>query len=153
MLHNVSITNNTMTGLAVYHTAVVVNGTVIFHNNTGIDGGGLAMYGNSYLMLHKGAILNFTNNSAKHRGGAIFAETQLELAPCFFQYSDHTFPESVKVTITGNTADIAGTALFGRDISDCVIFLPNHTVSKECFNKTFDYSAQTGPSVISSEPT
>ena len=153
VLHNVSITNNTMTGLAVYHTAVVVNGTVIFHNNTGIDGGGLAMYGNSYLMLHKGAILNFTNNSAKHRGGAIFAETQLELAPCFFQYSDHTFPESVKVTIMGNTADIAGTALFGRDISDCVIFLPNHTVSKECFNKTFDYSAQTGPSVISSEPT
>ena len=49
VLANVSITNNyNMTGLAVYHTAVMVNGTSsLFHNNTGIDGGGLAMYGNN----------------------------------------------------------------------------------------------------------
>ena len=45
-----SITNNNnMAGLTVYHTAVVVNGTLVFHNNTGIDGGGLSMYGDSYL--------------------------------------------------------------------------------------------------------
>ena len=37
VLANVSITNNyNMTGLAVYHTAVMVNGTSsLFHNNTG----------------------------------------------------------------------------------------------------------------------
>ena len=40
VLNNVSITNNNMTGLSVYRTAVVVNGTSVFHNNTGIDGGG-----------------------------------------------------------------------------------------------------------------
>ena len=104
VIKNLSITNNDMVGLAVYHTAVVVNGTSVFHNNTGIDGGGLAMYGNSYLMLHKDSILNFTNNSAKHRGGAIFVDTQLAFAPCFFQYFDHTNPQLVKVTITGNKA-------------------------------------------------
>ena len=85
VLRNVSITNNNMTGLAVYHTAVVVNGTSVFYNNTGIDGGGLAMYGDSYLMFHKYSILNFTKNSAKNRGGAIFVNTQLAFAPCFFQ--------------------------------------------------------------------
>ena len=29
----------------------------------------------------------------------------------------------------------------------------NYIIGSECFNVTFDYSAQTGPSVISSEPT
>ena len=154
ILRNVSITNNNnMTGLTVYHTAVVANGTLIFQNNTGIDGGGLAMYGNSYVMFHQDSALNFTNNSAKEKGGAVFVDTQLKLAPCFFQYSDNTLPESVKVTISGNTAGTAGTVLFGGDISRCVLFLADQTFGSECFNKTFEYSAQTGPSVISSEPT
>ena len=154
ILKNVSITNNNnMTGLTVYHTAVVTNGTLIFHNNTGIHGGGLSMYGHSYVMFHQDSALNFTNNSAKEKGGAIFVDTQLKFSPCFFQYSDNTLPESVKVTISGNTAGTAGTALFGGDISRCVLFLAVQTFGSECFNKTFDYSTQTGPSVISSEPT
>ena len=153
-LKNVSITNNNnMAGLTVYHTAVVVNGTLVFHNNTGIDGGGLSMYGDSYLMFHRDSIVNFTNNSAKHKGGAIFVDSQLAFAPCFFQYSDRTLPQSVKVTITGNKANKAGTVLFGGDISNCLLFRSNQTYGSECFNKTFNYSAQTGPSVISSEPT
>ena len=153
VLNNVSITNNIiMTGLSVYHTAVVVNGTSVFHNNTGIDGGGLAMFVNSYLMFHENSILNFINNSAMRKGGAIFLENQLALAPCFFQYSDHTLPESVKVKITGNKADKAGTVLFGGDIITCYLFHNNLTYGNESFNKTFNYSTQTGPSVISSKP-
>ena len=154
-LRNVSITNNiNMTGLAAYHSNIVVNGTVVFHNNTGIiDGGGLALYANSYLVLHEHAVINFTYNSAKLRGGAIFVEKQLDNAPCFFQYSDNTFPRSVKVTMIGNKADIAGTALFGGEIGKCLLFRSDRTYGREYFNETFDYSAQTGLSVISSEPT
>ena len=69
------------------------------------------------------------------------------------QYSDHTHPQSVKVTISGNKADTAGTVLFGGDISNCLLFSSNQAYRSEYFNNTFDYSAQTGPSVISSEPT
>ena len=154
-LRNVSITNNfNMTGLAAYHSTIVVNGTVVFHNNTGIiDGGGLALYANSYLVLHEHAVINFTYNSARLRGGAIFVEKQLDNAPCFFQYSDNTLPRSVKVTMIGNKADIAGTALFGGEIGKCLLFRSNQTYGSEYFNETFDYSAQTGSSVISSEPT
>ena len=105
-------------------------------------------------MFHKDSIVDFTNNSAKHRGGAIFVDTELVIAPCFFQYSsDYTLPQSVKVTIAGNKADKAGTVLFGGEISNCLLFLSNQTHGSDCFNKTFDYSTQTGPSVISSEPT
>ena len=104
-------------------------------------------------MFHQDSTLNFTNNTAKEKGGVIFVDTQLKLAPCFFQYSDNTLPQSVKVTITGNTAGTAGTVLFGGDISKCILFLADQTFGSECFNKTFEYSTQTGPSVISSEPT
>ena len=154
VLHNVSITNNNMTGLSVYRTAVVVNGTSVFHNNTGIDGGGLAMYGDSYLVFGKDSILNFTNNRAKQNGGAVFVSTKQEYIPCFFQYSSSvTLIESAKVIFLGNTADIAGTVLFGGNISSCISYTFQRATSNERFNKTFDYSAQTGSSVISSEPT
>ena len=154
VLRNVSITNNNnMTGLAMFHTTAAVNGTVIFHNNTGIDGGGLALYANSYIVLHEDSILNFTNNTAKHRGGAIFVDTQLKHAPCFFQYSENALSRSAIATIIGNRADIAGTVLFGGDISKCIVFNAIQTFGSKYFNNTFNYSAQTGPSVISSEPT
>ena len=84
-----------MTGLYALQTALVVNGTSVFHNNTGIDGGGLtySLYRNSYtLYFHENSILNFTNNTAQ-RGGAIFVDDQPGMQdPCFFQYSDYTNP-------------------------------------------------------------
>ena len=152
-LNNVSITNNNMTGLRVYRTAIVVKGTSVFHNNTGIDGGGLAMYGDSYILFGKDSILNFTNNKARDRGGAIYVSNKQERIPCFFQYSNVTLFESAKVIFLGNTADIAGTVLYGGNISSCISYTFQRATSNERFNKTFDYSAQTGPSIISSKPT
>ena len=146
VLNNVSITNNNMTGLFVYRTAVVVNGTSVFHNNTGIDGGGLAIYGDSYVLLKENSFLNFTNNRAKKRGGAIFIERRLPKFPCFFQC---TSSESAKVFFIGNKADTAGSVLFGGD--NCDLFSNDKTT--KWFKGIFNYSAQTGPSVISSEPT
>ena len=152
VLNNVSITNNNMTGLSVYRTAVVVNGTSVFHNNTGIDGGALAMFGDSNLVLKENSFLNFTNNRAKNRGGAIFVDSQQYRSPCFFQYSGIKFLKSAKVAFLGNTANTAGSVLFGGDIENCVLF-NFYLTNDKCFNSAFDYSAQTGPSVISSEPT
>ena len=57
LANNVSITNNNMTGLAVHASSS--EGTSVFYNNTGIDGGGLAIYDDSYLYLQK-FFLNFT---------------------------------------------------------------------------------------------
>ena len=153
VLSNVSITNNNMTGLAAFNTAVIVNGTSLFYNNTGINGGGLAMYANSFLVFYKHSILNFTYNHAKQTGGAIFVDAVPEYNSCFFQYSDNVHPQSVKVIITGSKADIAGTVLYGGDITKCHLFRSNVKVGNESFYKTFNYSTQTGPSVISSEPT
>ena len=152
ILNNVSITNNYVTGLFAYHTAVVVNGTSFFHNNSGIDGGGLALYGDSFLVFGEESFLNFTNNTAKQRGGAIYVDSRLTRFPCFFQYPLATQPDLVKLTFIDNEADIAGTVLFGGDILNCDLFNPDFP-NTMLFKETFDYSTQTGPSVISSEPT
>ena len=49
-----------MTGLAAYHSTIVVSGAV------------------SYFVLHEhAAVINFTYNSAKLKEGAIFVEKQL----------------------------------------------------------------------------
>ena len=154
VLHNVSITNNNMTGLLAYRTVIIVNSnsTSVFHNNTGIDGGGLAMYENTYLVFEENSLLNFTNNMAKERGGAIYVHTIQSYSPCFFQYSKDTIPQSTKAICSGNNAKIAGTVLFGRN-RYCLLFNNPGNYTNDYFSVTFDYSAQTGPSVISSEPT
>ena len=83
MLKNVSITNNDMAGLTTYHTALVVNGTSIFHNNIGTDGDGTKAPISHFRNIFDP---NFTNNSAMGRGGAILVDTcnQVKKAPCFF---------------------------------------------------------------------
>ena len=158
VLNSVSITNSNATGLLAYRTVIMINtnSTSIFHvhNNTGIDGGGLAMYGDSYLMFQNNSLLNFTNNKAQ-RGGAIFVYTLNSAeSPCFYQYVQGTLPLSTKAYFTGNNAETAGSVLFGGN-QNCLLFnIPyiNFTQSHVYFNETFNYSAQTGPSVISSEP-
>ena len=154
LLNNVSITNNNATGLLAYRTVILVNSNSasVFHNNTGIDGGGLAMYENSYLVFEENSLLNFTNNMAQQRGGAIYVHTQLPNSPCFFQYSEGTKSRSTKANFFGNNAKIAGTFLFGGD-QYCLIFNNPGNYTNDNFSVTFNYSAQTGPSVISSGPT
>ena len=158
VLINVSITDNTMTGLTLYSSTVVLsdNSISIVHNNTGIDGGGLAMYGKSYLVFQEYSLLNFTNNKAKHRGGAMFVDKSTQYInnyACFFQYSSHIPKlQSAKAILSGNKADIAGSVLFGGEIESCSLYFVNE-FGLSYFNETFNYSAQTGLSVISSEPT
>ena len=156
VLNNVKIINNNATGLLCYSTVVLVNSnsTSVFHNNTGIDGGGLAMYGDSYILFEDNSILKFTKNKAEQRGGAIFINTILPISPCFYQYTEGTHSQSTKAFFFGNNANTAGTAIFGGD-RYCLLFADpgNYSIAGNCFHETFDYSAQTGPSVISSEPT
>ena len=149
VLNNVSITNNNATGLLAYRTVISVS-TSAFHNNTGTDGGGLAMYGESYLIFQEYSILNFTNNKAR-RGGAIFVNALSTKSPCFYQDA-FVWRQSPKAYFIGNNAETAGTVLFGVN-HYCLLFHSLRVFTVCEFNQTFDYSAQTGPSVISSEPT
>ena len=162
VLNNVSITNNNITGLSVFHTAVEVSGTSVFHNNAAIYfGGGLAMYGDSYLMFGNHSMLSFTNNSAM-LGGAIYVETSYLLSEsvCFFQYNSESklLQLPAMASFSGNNADIAGSVLFGGDIYNCYLYYyydDNMVNQSQYFHNIFNYSAQTAEhddnSVISSK--
>ena len=154
-LNNVSITNNNMTGMWVVETAVVFkrNTTTIFHNNTAADiGGGMIMFDDSYLVFEDHSIVNFTQNRAD-KGGAIFAESsELSQSACFYQISGSVHPNSSKVYFSENQASIAGTAIYS-DTIDCELFNTHQKVSETLFGEIFNYSAQTGSSVVSSDPT
>jgi len=70
----INFINNSFSALqAVSGFISFLNGTeATFHNNIGINGGAIAMYGFSNLYLHVNIILKFTGNRASSRGGAIY---------------------------------------------------------------------------------
>ena len=159
-LKNVTIADNNMTGLAVYRTNIRVSGgsASLIHNNTGVDGGGIALYDDSYLLLEDDSHLTFTNNIAQ-RGGAIFVDagSSTLFIPCFFQFPGLTLSQSAKVSFSNNKAATAGSAVYYARGNDCILYnfgnnATNTICGQPCFNKTFNYSTQTGLSVLSSEP-
>ena len=155
-LKNVSIINNNSTGLAVYRTAISLsdNSTLLFDNNAGIDGGGLALYGDSYLVLNDTAALHFTNNRAT-RGAAIYVDlnTRSSITFCFFQYFAKTniLP---KLFFSSNYASVAGSVLYGDDIDNCSLILSQAVTGLgNLFDRIFSISNKTNDvSLVSSAP-
>ncbi|XP_047139651.1 uncharacterized protein LOC105844804 isoform X2 [Hydra vulgaris] len=88
----------------------------VFQNNTGTEGGAIALYGTSWLELEKYSNLLFVRNSALRRGGALyvkhggprrvaFQNTEMQTSPCFIQYKGiDTFEWPVNITFRANYA-------------------------------------------------
>ena len=110
-----------------------------------------------YLMPH--TQIDITNNHAK-RGGGIYIVDQHAVIkfPCFFQLVNLQYPYShidAMVTLENNTADEAGSAVYGGGIDDCYLYIGsqsvmhNSTVFTVIF-KIIDISSPT--SQVSSNP-
>ena len=86
---HVTIFNNLVTGLRVFGSTVVFQGRPsIFCNNSGIAGGGMALYGSSYIVVSPQIeiVVNFTANHASYGGGLYVDQPILSgSANCFFQ--------------------------------------------------------------------
>ena len=140
---SINVFNNPITGLVPYSSTMVFRGNNIFVNNSGVDGGGMALYGSSYIVLSGPALVNLTANNASHNGGGLYVNQPFEpvFTSCFFQQTD---PDA-KIILSKNTANVTGSALYGgNDLSSC---LPPDT-----FNLTFQVSDQLRPNSISSDP-
>ena len=96
-MQNVYFTLNDGTPLVLDLTSVYIRGYVSFYSNSGDEGGAIALYGRSTIILHKNSNLTFVSNTAHLRGGAIFAYSQgpnlkafqvhlLYRSTCFFSY-------------------------------------------------------------------
>uniref|UniRef100_A0A1X7TZ68 Right handed beta helix domain-containing protein n=1 Tax=Amphimedon queenslandica TaxID=400682 RepID=A0A1X7TZ68_AMPQE len=73
-LSNVNVANSHSTGLTLRRALVTIKNNLIFTNNTGIVGGGLAINDSSQLTLTASAYLMFIDNHASYKGGGIYVE-------------------------------------------------------------------------------
>ena len=111
----------------VHSSTLIFQGNVEFVNNIGYDGGALALYAGSQIVLERHAHLNFSGNLAKRFGGAIYVDRKNYLLisddvaiPCFCKLAD-PFISSMNphVVFKNNTAKHAGSAIYGGWIDFC----------------------------------
>ena len=89
----------------------------------GLYGGGVALFGESYIRISEGAHLEFANNHAFNRGGAIYAnfvhrQTTFLMTTCFLQY-DSFKRRSLNITFVNNFARMEGHSIYVTDIKTC----------------------------------
>ena len=106
----ITVFNNLTPGLIAYSSTIKFTGNNIFTNNSGVDGGGIALYGSSYIVLSGPAIVNLTANNASHNGGGVYISQPFDpvFSSCFFQISD---PDA-KIVLSRNTAVVTDSALY-----------------------------------------
>ena len=81
-----------------------------------------------YLMAH--THIQIDNNQAK-RGGGIYVEDDniATTLPCFFQQLNLQYPQiNAVITLVNNTADEAGSAVYGGEIDQCFFYTNNQQI-------------------------
>ena len=75
--HNVTFINSTFCGSSTHSSLSAIaseirfEGNILFMNNTGYDGGALALFGGSKMILMPQTVVHFNGNHATHAGGAV----------------------------------------------------------------------------------
>ena len=145
---NLAVINNKLSGIVCLATVITISGHNQIANNTGIDGGGIALYESSYLVVDTPSFTNFINNSASDKGGGIYVSQVVQTTgidmSCFFQKTRQSNLQYAEFYFEGNTAVSAGDALYGGNVFQCL--------ESGFFSFLFNYTNQRGVSVISSEP-
>ena len=124
-MSDVTIVDNTITGLLLSSSTVYFNGdNTISNNSSPSNGGGLYLVDSSYFVLSEGSFLHISNNSAIEYGGAIYIPSNTFLyqtVTCFFQIYDPSHSQHLNLTIEAinNTAGITGKFLSGGEINIC----------------------------------
>ena len=177
---NAMFTKNSVTeggGGGIYASIsniILTANTTMIIDNSAVHGGGLMLSGNSRLFLQPGIAIHFISNSARSTGGAIKVEESNTLSycipsvteifywihtDCFFQ-NQHQYLVPLNLSyipnlnhtmcFTNNSADEAGTDLYGGYIDSCFILLLTAPIAS---GKIFDAitSCENKP-VISSDP-
>ena len=145
---------NSGSNIFLHNSVISLNGTFKFIENYAINGAGLAIYGNSYVLLHEGANVSFINNTARSRGGAIYVEEVYGVPSnlaiiCFFQYLsprgnlDKIGRIDVRMYFANNSAGEAGNSIFSSQIDECS-WLPNtafqEALSSDITNRTISFA-------------
>ena len=135
LMNSTNFVGNNGTALVLDSSSFTVLGNVTFENNTGDNGGAVALYGGSWFHLTSKSILLFIRNHAAIRGGAIFFKysgaqrlgfqtTKLSTKECFFRYENQVVLDPTewdcKVIFLDNMApDASGNSIFASSLQAC----------------------------------
>ena len=120
--------NNSGSALAVVGAQVSFSGcNAIFSNNTGNNGGSIALLGVALLLVGQNTRMRFTDNHVSGYGGAIYnhyigQENMKSNINCFIRYEDPFIaPEDWEVWFyfRNNTADKLGNSIYSSSILPC----------------------------------
>ena len=134
-ISNVSVFDNTGSGINAINSNVYFEGTNILSNNTAYNGGGVALHGSSLVYLKPYTIVALVSNKASNVGGGIYVAQNIDVivpAPqCFFKFYDFDFPKLdilklVDLQFVNNSAGLAGDDLYGGSLEMCYSNWPNH---------------------------
>ena len=138
-LGNINISDNTGTGILLDTTKMTIRDSFNLENNNGVDGGGMAVYGNTKInFVDNESYLKFSNNTALNRGGGLFVSVpgpyiyptntilKLNRYDCVFS------PDIGNISFNNNKANkYGGNAIFYSTLQHCT--------SKELSN-TFNWT-------------
>ena len=147
IFEQINVTNHDITGLLSYNSQVTFLKNSYFVSNSGILGGGMALYESSHLILREQTNISFISNYASESGGGIFVSVSLIgndiPTNCFFKLEpDQSI--NAKLYFINNTAEISGDVLYGGHVDYCF--------TAHQFQDLFHYPQQNGSSVVSSDP-
>ena len=108
ILNNVTVTNSLSTGLVIIASVVTVENRLVFKNNTGVVGGGIAINGSS-VVLSSSAYLEFIGNHASYKGGGIYIDQQTH---SLFIHKNHSV-SPIPLIVKDNAAGVAGNDIYG----------------------------------------
>ena len=98
---------------------------VKFHKNKGQNGGAIAMYESSVIRVSNGSSINFTENKAFSRGGAIYTEITATLHSgfqnCFVESTTRINKSSAVLRFYNNKAKVNGRSIFATSLRSCKI--------------------------------
>ncbi len=127
---NITFTNNYGSGIYSVEADVEFseNSLIIFRNNQGVNGGGIALHGNSYIQLCNNSNVTFIGNNATLYGGAIYWEGignryLISSRNCFIRHKDYNLDPNdwpVSLVFIYNTAGITGHDIYGTTILSCL---------------------------------
>ena len=131
--------------LHIHETSVIVQNSAVlkFHNNLAQDGGAISLYG-SWIAVSEYCKLEFINNRALDRGGAIYSYmTEERYAPytyrCFIQYVNGKEPweGSTNFNFVNNTVSQVPQTIYATSILPCVWHVNRTSSLDEDIRSTF----------------
>jgi predicted outer membrane repeat protein len=155
---------NNGTPLVLDLSNVYIYGNVRFYKNHGAEGGAVALYGRSTIILGENSSLNFTLNKASLRGGAIYSYSQgpnlkafqadlFSRSTCFFSYinpNKHPNSWSARVTFQNNKApNRTGQSIYCDTLQFCRRY---GNITEALKWKPFEYVNSTNEPEIVTDP-